>query len=49
MSAVTKNCTSAACVRQKVCYIQSGSAALGKLVGKEADRNKSLNILIKNN
>ena len=30
-SAVTKNCTSAACGRQKVCYIRSGSTALGNL------------------
>lgn len=28
-SVTTKNCTSAACARQKVCYIKSGSAALG--------------------
>ena len=28
-SAVTKNCSSAACGRQKVCYIRSGSGALG--------------------
>ncbi|KAJ9660700.1 hypothetical protein H2198_002443 [Neophaeococcomyces mojaviensis] len=29
-SVLTKNCTSAACARQKVCYIRSGSAALGR-------------------
>ncbi|MCJ1224797.1 hypothetical protein MMC12_001442 [Toensbergia leucococca] len=28
-SVVTKNCSSAACAAQKVCYIRSGSAALG--------------------
>ena len=28
-SVVTKNCTSTACGRQKVCYIRSGSGALG--------------------
>lgn len=28
-SIVTKNCSSAACARQKVCYIRSGSGALG--------------------
>jgi sphingomyelin phosphodiesterase len=28
-SALTKNCSSAACAQQKVCYIRSGSAALG--------------------
>ena len=30
-SAVTKNCTSPACAQQKVCYIRSGSSALGQL------------------
>lgn len=28
-SVVTKNCSSSACARQKICYIRSGSAALG--------------------
>lgn len=28
-SVTTRNCTSKACVQQKVCYIRSGSAALG--------------------
>ncbi len=28
-SVVTENCTSKACAEQKVCYIRSGSAALG--------------------
>lgn len=32
-SVVTKNCSSAACARQKVCYIRSGSAALGLACG----------------
>lgn len=30
-SVVTKNCTSAACARQKVCFIRSGSGSLGHL------------------
>jgi len=30
-SVVTKNCTSTACAQQKVCYIRSGSTALGNL------------------
>lgn len=34
-SVVTKNCTSAACAKQKVCYIRSGSAALGQLCGSK--------------
>lgn len=33
-SVTTKNCTSAACAEQKVCYIRSGSAALGMACGK---------------
>lgn len=32
-SVVTKNCTSAACAKQKVCYIRSGSASLGLACG----------------
>jgi sphingomyelin phosphodiesterase len=28
-SALTKNCSSAACAKQKVCYIRAGSADLG--------------------
>lgn len=34
-SVVTKNCSSAACTSQKVCYIRSGSAALGLKCGKK--------------
>lgn len=32
-SAVTKNCSSAACQKQKVCYIRSGSGELGRACG----------------
>ena len=33
-SVVTKKCTSAACAKQKVCYIRSGSATLGLACGE---------------
>ena len=32
-SVVTKNCTSVACAKQKVCYIRSGSGTLGRNCG----------------
>jgi len=32
-SVVTKNCSTSACGKQKVCYIRSGSAALGRACG----------------
>ena len=35
-SVVTKNCSSGACARQKVCYIRSGSAALGSLCAQDS-------------
>ena len=38
-SAVTKNCTSAACGQQKVCYIRSGSSALGNLCPQKQGPN----------
>ena len=34
-SALTKNCSTAACTRQKVCYLRSGSGALGRLCPKD--------------
>ena len=34
-SAVTKKCSTAACGKQKVCYIRSGSAALGTACGSK--------------
>ena len=38
MSVVTKNSTSPGCVKQKVCYIRSGSAALGTACGSSSGR-----------
>lgn len=38
-SAVTKNCTSKACGQQKVCYIRSGSSALGNLCPQKQGPN----------
>jgi sphingomyelin phosphodiesterase len=35
-SVVTKNCSTAACAKQKVCYIRSGSAALGSACGDKS-------------